>query len=191
MVVFVVGAEQAGKTLLCLKLSTSDRDEYPSPKTTKTQSTVGVNHFNVDFNVLRARHQSRKNQSQTEPRVVVKELGGQLCQNWLAYFGPDIRDLIFVIDVSDLSVIARIGVHLLECLNHFGALKESTRVLIVYSKIDLVTKDLNVHLRRVRNILRLTYLFAWYQTIDFQEVTYSAYEDQGLPYIKNWLRLLD
>lgn len=190
MVVFVVGAEQAGKTLLCLKLSSSGSDEYPSPKTTKTQPTVGVNHFNVDFSAVKAQQNRNKNEPKRTSKVVVKELGGQLCQNWLAYFGQDVRDLIFVIDVSDLSVIARIGVHLLECLNHFGALKESTRVLIVYSKIDLVTKDLQVHLRRVRNILRVTYLFAWYQTIDFQEVTYSAYEDQGLPYIKNWLRLL-
>ena len=57
----------------------------------------------------------KKKDSKKKNLIPVKELGGELAQNWPAYLSSADR-LIFVIDPNNLNNLPEITVHFINCL---------------------------------------------------------------------------
>ena len=141
-------------------------------------------------------------------QVNVKELGGELSQNWSLYLKQQCEssqriDLIYVIDISNPSLVPEVSFHLRNCLKLLPTKRKDnvrkSSVLIVYSKADVVQVNsdyvdpnqsiVEVGLERFRSLLRIHDLRRWYQTtVQFEEVSHTHLEDQGLVLIKDWLR---
>ena len=136
----------------------------------------------------------------------VKELGGKLAQNWGLYLKQQCEssqriNLIYVIDLSNPSLVPEVSFHLRNCLKLLPTNVGKSPVLIVYSKVDVVQENydsciaipnqsiVEVELQRFRSLLRIEDLRLWYRTtVQFEEVSHSAFEDQGLVLIKDWIR---
>lgn len=98
--------------------------------------------------------------------------------------------VIFLIDASNSpAFLSETAVHLIELLNYLKSAKKHARVLIVYSKIDIVPKNCSAKvLTNIKQLLRITYLKQWYsKEITIREVEYSAVTGQGLDKISYWL----
>ena len=143
-------------------------------------------------------------------QVNVKELGGELAQNWSLYLKQQCESsqrisLIYVIDISNPSSVPEVSFHVRNCLKLLPSKRRDnaskSSVLIVYSKVDVVQETydsciavpnqsiVEVELERFRSLLRIEDLRLWYRaTVQFEEVSYSAFEDQGLVLIKDWIR---
>lgn len=203
MVLFCLGAVAAGKTSLLQNLtpekSAADIEEDKFNILSKNPlPTVGVNHFKVDLSIVpnqktKKDKKKKKGSKNSDSHLIpVKELGGELAPNWLAYLDSADR-LIFVIDVTNLCGLPEVCVHLVNCLETFSnsSTVKDPRILLVYSKIDLITTEaeLKIQQNKIRLILRLSHLKNWYQNIAFSEVGYSARTLQGNAEIKNWIRL--
>ena len=210
--VICAGTPGSGKTVLCQKLSRSDRDRDKKVGSNsdnhqvgdeaeeeglelKTLPTVGVNHFQVDVSLRHAKKQKKKKKPGTGFELVtVRELGGELACAWTSYIQLD-RDLIYVIDISDLTSVSNACIHLIKILEHLAVAdsNEKARVLLVYSKTDRFSseQEISARLVLVRSLLRLSYLRAWYESrVDFEELRFSAIESPigGVAFVKNWLR---
>ena len=140
----------------------------------------------------------------------VKELGGELAQNWSLYLKQQCEisqriNLIYVIDISNPSLVPEVSFHLRNCLKLLPIRKGDnvgkSSVLIVFSKVDVLKEHhdtcivvpnqsiVEVELERFRSLLRIEDLQLWHRAnVQFDEVTLSAFEDQGLVQIKDWIR---
>ena len=169
-----LGAISAGKTTLLKKIQNQnsakvevDVDEE-SGLPFQPLPTVGINHFNINLATTEDQFQNTlppKNcfslcigspkSHQNNSKVEVKEFGGELTPAWKSYLQGllnehyDKSGVLYLIDVSNTSRLSEAGVHLVETIQTFEKLrKTSTRVLIVFSKVDLLdsvskTKILN------------------------------------------------
>ena len=140
----------------------------------------------------------------------VKELGGELAQNWGLYLKQQCEiskriNLIYVIDISNPSLVPEVSFHLRNCLKLLptkrGDNVGKSSVLIVFSKVDVLKESydtcivvpnqsiVEVELERFRSLLRIEDLQLWHRAnVQFDEVSLSAFEDQGLVQIKDWIR---
>lgn len=202
--VICAGTQGSGKTVLCQKLAKCDRDFIQPNKSDlyviedegfelKTLPTVGVNHYQVDVSLIRS-GKKKKKKSDSSEIVVVRELGGELACAWTSYIQSD-RDLIFLIDLSDLISTSSACIHLIKLLEHLAIAEsnEKAHVLIIYSKTDRLSSksELETRLVQIRSLLRLTYFKAWYESrVAIEELQYSAIDSPigGVAYVKNWLR---
>ena len=177
-----LGAIGAGKTTLLKKIQNQNSTKVEvhvveeSGLPPQPLPTVGINHFDINlttsgdqfqnnppqntncFSICIVPPKSHKNNSKVE----LKEFGGELTPAWKSYLQGllnehyDKSGVLYLIDVSNISRLSEAGVHLMETIETFEKLrKTSTRVLIVFSKVDLLdsvskTKILN----EAKNILR-------------------------------------
>ena len=140
----------------------------------------------------------------------MKELGGELAQNWGLYLKQQCEiskriNLIYVIDISNPSLVPEVSFHLRNCLKLLptkrGDNVGKSSVLIVFSKVDVLKESydtcivvpnqsiVEVELERFRSLLRIEDLQLWHRAnVQFDEVSLSAFEDQGLVQIKDWIR---
>ena len=98
--------------------------------------------------------------------------------------------IIFVIDASNSpAYLSESAVHLIEVLNYLKSRKKIARVLIVYSKIDIVPKECSTKIiTNIKQLLRITNIKHWYANeITIREVEYSAVTGQGIDKIRYWL----
>ena len=140
----------------------------------------------------------------------MKELGGELAQNWGLYLKQQCEiskriNLIYVIDISNPSLVPEVSFHLRNCLKLLptkrGDNVGKSSVLIVFSKVDVLKEHydtcivvpnqsiVEVELERFRSLLRIEDLRLWHRdNVQFEEVFHSTFEDQGLVQIKDWIR---
>ena len=101
------------------------------------------------------------------------------------------RCVLFLVDASIVAgSISETGVHLIDSLNSFQQAKKQSRVLIVYSKIDLIepSESRQRTLVDIKQILRIDQLRKWYKKyVVLTEVEYSAITGQGINKIRYWL----
>lgn len=194
--IFCVGSIGSGKTILLKKLEQKEEQDWHE-LVSSTIPTVGINHFEIDAN-----------RCGVLDKVNVKELGGELAQNWRLYLKQQCEsshriNLIYVIDISNPSLVPEVSFHLRNCLKLLPTRSkdntDKSSVLIVYSKVDVVQVNydydapnqsiVEVKLERFRSLLRIQDLRHWYRnTAYFEEVSHSHFEDQGLVLIKDWIR---
>ncbi len=198
--VVCAGATAAGKTVLLKKLSGVEQDF--DPRSVNTLPTVGINHFKVSISCGRAsRGQSsskfgrKRGNGGGAKAVEIRELGGQLAQNWTSFFKPDDFNLIFVVDCRDDSSLPEVAVHFTNCVKAIasrpGANSDRANVLVLYSKTDLIENEalLRSRLDKIRQLLRLSDLCEWHKdSVDFEEVECSSWSEKGFPLIKDWIR---
>ena len=179
--VVCLGAIGAGKTTLLNKLQNKHFNEIKEDSGLPVEplATVGINHFDIDltsdFDHSTVSDSSKNNCFSFKFRssfstnkciVEIKEFGGSLAPAWKSYLQGLLKEhydksgVLYIVDVSNASRFAEVGVHLIETVQIFETLrKTSSRVLIVFSKVDLLdstskTKILN----EARLLLRLDYL---------------------------------
>ena len=202
---FCLGPTGSGKTILLKKLAgnkETGKSETFSELVSKTLATVGVNHFNVpiiespppptESKALCGRFAKKEPKQKT---VSVKELGGALAENWLQYLknadASDRNKILFLIDISDTARISEICCCLIPILHFLEENGNGGKLLIVYSKSDLLSgnkKILDLQLQTFSNVLRLPHIRGCYEkTVDLQEVVYSGKDDSGLSEIRSWL----
>ena len=101
------------------------------------------------------------------------------------------RCLIFLVDASNTpAYLSEAAVHLIELLNYLQTTKKHSRVLIVYSKVDLIHLEESCEriLSNIKQLLRISYLKTWYsKDITIKEIEYSAVTGQGVEKIRYWL----
>ena len=101
------------------------------------------------------------------------------------------RCLIFLVDASNTpAYLSEAAVHLIELLNYLQTTKKHSRVLIVYSKVDLIHLEESCEriLSNIKQLLRISHLKTWYsKDITIKEIEYSAVTGQGVEKIRYWL----
>ena len=157
----------------------------------KTIPTIGVNHFDIVLN-----------KTKVKKELSIKEYGGQLAPLWTTYLNQQAPgfSLIYLVDAADSSKVAETSVHLIETLEQLTKRqnRKHIKVLIVYSKIDLLSPDGSDFVgdrppcdsKRVseyRQLLRVHHLKTFCPNIQVCEVLYSAMNGQGLPFILHWI----
>ena len=155
----------------------------------KTLPTVGINHFDINLDKFKAKH-----------LIELKEYGGQLAPLWTTYLRQHkSRNILYLVDCADLTKLPEASVHLVEVLEQINNCP--ARLLIVYTKIDLLTPDGsdfvgdcapfdNRRLSEYRQLLRIHHLKTFCTAVDICEVAFSAVNGQGLPIISHWLQSL-
>ena len=191
--VLCLGATGAGKTVLLKKLAGGEE----VTRYTKIIPTVGINHFDIEIQLMPIDGDDRKKKKDKNrpPVVQVKELGGELAPNWPQYLNQqNERKVVYVIDVSDFTKVSEVAVHLVECFKSLsgGCTGEGDKssIIILYSKTDLLPeRRVNAEIQRYRYLLRLSSLISWYEkSVNVTEYCYSAWTDlAGAPAVKNWL----
>lgn len=186
----------------------------------KTTPTVGVNHFEFTVDDLtlqvageywnrkknknsffcpKINCQSPELNSDKAGVIQLKELGGQIAPLWKSMISSTTveslreksRCLIFLVDASNTpAYLSEAAVHLIELLNYLQTTKKHSRVLIVYSKVDLIHLEESCEriLSNIKQLLRISYLKTWYsKDITIKEIEYSAVTGQGVEKIRYWL----
>lgn len=136
--VLVLGAEGSGKSLLIRKLKQlcANDVEEDEDQSESTIPTVGV-----DISTLRIEG--------TE--LGIREIGATMASKWSSYI-PDCVALLFVIDVSDLGMLASNLVLLYEVLANGQHFKDRP-FAILFNKLDLVCDPISIGV--VYNTLRI------------------------------------
>jgi hypothetical protein len=215
-VVVCAGAIAAGKTELLNNLKKFNDDDSTNQDSEsglpfEPLPTVGINHFNIDV-TLEEDHTSRSNgtfanrclpllvgeRRKLKHCVSVREFGGELAPAWLTYIKgatsgngaerTSKHGLMFLVDVSNCARLAEAGVHLIEILSWYEKAKLRARVLVIFSKIDLLCEVRERILCESKALLRLDYLINWCQHCCIEHVDYSAKTGEGLETIFHWLR---
>lgn len=185
MVVCVLGSVSSGKTVLIKRIKGEAIQEN-----TRIIPTVGIDHVDVPLQSLaisKENEREKKTKKKGVNCMTLLELGGELAQNWLDYIKSK-NVLVYVIDISNLAIIGEVAFHFLQCIQAMRDSK-STKVLIVYSKVDKVPgTELERRLEQFRSLVRTTHIIDYFGKIDFAEVHYSALSNCGLPQIKDWIR---
>lgn len=186
----------------------------------KTTPTVGVNHFEFTVDDLTLQvageywNRKKKKKSFFCPKIncqspelngaitgviELKELGGQIAPLWQSIISSSTleglreksRCLIYLVDASNSpAYLSEAAIHLIELLHYLQTTKKQSRVLIVYSKVDLIhlEKSCERILSNIKQLLRISYLKKWYsKDITIREIEYSAVTGQGVEKIRYWL----
>ena len=156
----------------------------------KTIPTIGVNHYDIVLNKVKG----------NKAELSLKEYGGQLAPLWTTYLKQQQPpfSLIYLVDAADISKVSETSVHLIETLEQLTVTKNQIKLLIVYSKTDLLSPDGSDFLgdrppfdnRRIseyRQLLRVHHLKTFCPNIQVCEVLFSAINCLGLPFILHWL----
>ena len=136
--VLVLGAEGSGKSLLIRKLQQlySNNVEGDEDQSESTIPTVGV-----DISTFRM----------NDIEFSVREIGATMASKWNSYI-PDCIALLFVIDVSDLGMLASNLVLLYEVLANRHHFRDKP-FAILFNKLDLVCDPTSIAV--VYNTLRI------------------------------------
>ena len=98
---------------------------------------------------------------------------------------------MFLVDASSLSAsLSEAAVHLIDILSYLQTTKKQARVLIIYSKVDIIEPKESCPriISNIKQLLRTSYLKQWYsKCITIREVEYSAVTGQGIEKIGYWL----
>lgn len=98
---------------------------------------------------------------------------------------------MFLVDASNTAAyLSESAVHLIDTLHYLQTTKKYARVLIIYSKIDIIgpKEHCNKVIADIKQLLRISYLKNWYsKDITIREVEYSAVTGQGVDEISYWL----
>lgn len=199
-----IGAIGSGKTTLLRKLQdTTDEESEPLP-------TVGINHFNAAVSQSQDQLPERDSISRCfsvfasafkkeahKQTLTIREFGGALAPAWTNYLTgifdnkEETVGIIYVIDVSTTAKISEVGVHLIDIVEFIERQKTETKVLIVFSKVDLVERSCKDRiLCEARSLLRLSYLTSWCKYCQIDQVDYSCITEQGITTIRNWCNSL-
>jgi len=190
--VICMGATSSGKTTLLNILENKKSNatvEGSQRVLIKTLPTVGINHFYINRDIIR-----------NKSAVELKEYGGQLAPLWTTYLRQQrSKNILYLVDCADLAKLPETSIHLVEVLEQIA--KCPSRLLLVYTKIDLLTPDgsdffgdcvpfENKRLSEYRQLLRIHHLKTFCPSVDICEVAFSAINGQGLPFISHWLQKL-
>ncbi|XP_012275587.1 ADP-ribosylation factor-like protein 16 [Orussus abietinus] len=160
-----LGPAKSGKTLLMKRLHGDEIDE-----TTNTVATNGTNLFAI-------KHEDETGRGR---EIIVRELGGSMAPIWKHYF-DGVREIIYVVDASNLCQISAAGVLLYSLL--VEPLLGAARIALVLSKMDL-------SYRQMRNEALLMLHFARLQREIEQSITVlevSGMTGQGVEKLREWL----
>ena len=206
-----LGAVGAGKTRLLtqLQLLQQSSDSTNSEDEKEPLPTVGINHFDIKqpktqendkcFSLFFPSNCFRRRQenSDNSHKLSIREFGGALQAAWLTYLKgsltEDLKGVIYVIDASASARFSEAGVHLIDVINSLERSRLPIRVLIVFSKVDLVEESCKDRiLTEARTLLRLDHLSKWCKFCTFEQKEYSAVveEDFRLSDILNWCQSL-
>jgi len=186
----------------------------------KTAPTIGVNHFqftvdDLTLQVAGEYWKRKKNKSNNICKkfscsssavnsdridaIELRELGGEIAPLWKsmiansdsASLNEKSKCLMFLVDASNSAAyLSESAIHLIETLNYLQTTKKHARVLIIYSKVDIIVPKeycLKV-ISNIKQLLRTSYLKNWYnKDITIREVEYSAVTGQGIDDISYWL----
>jgi len=192
-----LGSVGAGKTRL-LNLLTRSNDDKEEEGETEPLPTVGINHFDVKeekqqeypkcFSLF---CRKRRVVDPNLPHLTIREFGGALQAAWLTYLqgavSNDLKGFIYVVDASTSYRFSEAGVHLVDVIDKLERIQSHIRVLIVFSKVDLVDKSCKSRLlTEAKTLLRLDHLSKWCNYCTFDQVEYSALDESGLEFILNW-----
>lgn len=194
-----LGAVGAGKTRLLTQLTqindSSDEEKEPLP-------TVGINHFDVNESVQQEKAncfslfcRRRRENDYSLHKLTIREFGGALQAAWLTYLqgtlNRNLKGIIYVIDVSASSRFSEAGVHLVDVVESLERHRVAVRLLIVFTKVDLVEESCKDRvLTEAKNLLRLDHLSRWSDFCTFDQIEYSAITESGLSNILNWCQSL-
>ncbi len=201
------GVVGSGKTTLLKKLKDIDEKEDEEEGSKEPLPTVGINHFSVQITdqqkapkpsscLARLKDTFHHKEAKFLP---IREFGGALAPAWLNYLRSTyddsssdvVKGVIFVIDLSNSAKFSEIGVHIVDIVGFLEKKKAPTRVLIVFTKIDLVEESCKEKvLNEARNLLRLDYLSNWCQVCHFEQVEFSAVDNFGFWSICEWCQSL-
>ena len=98
---------------------------------------------------------------------------------------------MLLVDVSNIpGSLSEAAVHFIDLLNCLHEAKRPARILIIYSKIDLVNPKQTRQrtISNIKQLLRTSHIKYWYnKSITIREVEYSAVTGQGIEQISYWL----
>jgi len=195
--VICMGSTNCGKTTLLKILENNDGKQTGTIEGStrvliKTLPTIGVNHFDIVLRNLRS-----------EIRLTVKEYGGVLAPLWTTYLKQQnlrTTSILYMVDCSDPTKLPETSVHLIDILRELTLRQCPCKVLIVYSKIDLLSpsgSDFvgdcapfdNRTVNECRQLLRIHHLKTFCRpNVSISEALFSAVNGQGLPFITYWLQ---
>ena len=134
----ILGAEGSGKSLLIRKLKQlcTITEEIDEDQSESTIPTIGVDISSIEVDGI---------------DLTVREIGGSMASKWHSYI-PDSSALLFVIDVSDLGMLASNLVLLYEVVAYENILKDKS-FAILFNKMDLVSDPKSIAV--VYNTLRI------------------------------------
>jgi len=193
-----LGSVGAGKTRLLTQLTRSN-DENEDEK--EPLPTVGINHFDVKEEKQQENTKCfslfcrRRGVVDNLPQLSIREFGGALQAAWLTYLqgtlSKDLKGIIYVVDASASYRFSEAGVHLVDVIDSLERTRSPIRVLIVFSKVDLVEKTCKDRLlTEAKTLLRLNHLSKWCHFCTFDQIEYSAVDESGISYILNWCHSL-
>ena len=193
-----LGSIGAGKTRLLTQLTQSVNEDTEE---TEPLPTVGINHFDVKEEEQKEDPKCfpffcrRRGVVDNLPQLTVREFGGALQAAWLTYLQgaltKDLKGVIYVIDASASYRFSEVAVHLVDVIDSLERNRSPVRVLIVFSKVDLIEKSCKSKLlTEAKALLRLDHLNQWSNFCFFDQVEYSALDETGLTFILNWCQSL-
>ena len=97
---------------------------------------------------------------------------------------------MLLIDASNISAsLSETAIHLIDLLNYLQSKKKVARILIIYSKVDIIqpSESRKRVISNIQQLLRISYLKFWYDKISIKEIEYSAVTGQGVDKICYWL----
>jgi len=194
-----LGSVGAGKTRLLTQLTRSNDDANEDEK--EPLPTVGINHFDVKEEKQQENPKCfslfcrRRSVVDNLPQLSIREFGGALQAAWLTYLqgtlSKDLKGIIYVVDASASFRFSEVGVHLVDFVGCIERNRLPIRVLIVFSKVDLVEKSCKDRLlNEAKTLLRLDHLSKWCDFCSFDQIEYSSVDESGLSYILNWCHSL-
>jgi len=202
-----LGAVGAGKTRLLTQLTKQNTDTIEDDEEEEREPlpTVGINHFDVKESAAQSENSSncfslfcrrrRQEDNYNLNKLTIREFGGALQAAWLTYLkgtlNQDLKGLIYVIDSSASARFSEAGVHLIDVIESLERNRVPVRILIVFTKIDLVEDSCKDRIiTEARTLLRINHLEKWSKYCVFDIIEYSAINESGLSNILNWCQNL-
>jgi len=96
-----------------------------------------------------------------------------------------------MVDSSEPGRLADASVHLVETLKLIEETQKSCKLLIIFSKVDLLEHPQRDRvIAGISSLLQLSYLTSWCRYVNIQTTEYSTETDEGLHTILEWLQTL-